>query len=149
MYSISRCKNPSYLYRPQTTLSQCSRYRPKNGSLHKLGWTYCHGTMFAPRQYLFQKDDKGMERPEMYAPSRCKNPSYLYGPQTIPSEGRRYRLEIGNVRKLGWTYRHGTIFALRQYLYQKEATGMVKPEMYSPSQCKSPSYLCLLSNYPV
>ena len=42
----------------QTTPSQCSQYRPKNGSLRKLGWTYCHGTVFAPRQYLFQKDDR-------------------------------------------------------------------------------------------
>ena len=145
--------------------------------------------MLAPRQYLYQKESTGLERPEMYAPNRCKNPSYqcgsvtlphlkgvgigpktdtcvncggpiamvpcfhqgniyikrklwawsdqkcisLFGAknpitcadrQTTPSQGGRYRPENGNLRKLGWTYRHGTVFAPRQYLYQKEATGM-------------------------
>ena len=37
--------------------------------------------------------------------------------QNTPSEGRRYRAEKGNLRTLGWTYRHGTVFAPRQYLY--------------------------------
>ena len=54
----------------QTRRSQGSRHWPENGSLLKLGWTYHHGTVFARRQYLFQKEDKGMERPEMYSPSR-------------------------------------------------------------------------------
>ena len=34
----------------QTTASQISRYRAENGNLRKLGWTYRHGTVFAPRQ---------------------------------------------------------------------------------------------------
>ena len=35
-----------------------------------------------------------------------------------------------------------------KYLYQKEATGMERPEMYSVSRCNNPTYLCGLSNYP-
>ena len=66
--------------------------------------------------------------------------------QTIPSQGRRYKVENGNLRKLGWTYRHGTVFAPRPYLYQKEATGMERPEIYSTTWCKDPSYLCGPSN---
>ena len=53
------------------------------------------------------------------------------------------------MRKLGWTYRYGTVFAPRQYLHQKEATGMESPEMYIPSRCKKPSYLCGPSKYRV
>ena len=64
----------------QTTPCQGSRYRGKNGNLHKLAWTYRHGTMFAPRQYLYQKEGTSMQRPEMYFPSRCKNSSYLCRP---------------------------------------------------------------------
>ena len=64
----------------QTTLSQGSLYRLENENLHKLGWTYRHGTVFAPRQYVYEKEDKGMERPKMYSPSRCKNLSYLCRP---------------------------------------------------------------------
>ena len=71
------------------------------------------------------------------------------GCQTTPSEGKRYRAENGNLRKLGGTYRHGTVFAPRQYLYEKEATGMERAEMYFPSWCKNRTYLCGLSNYSV
>ena len=63
----------------QTTPSERSRYRPKNGNLRKLGWTYCHGIVLAPRQYLCQKEATGMERPDMYFPTRGKKPSYLCG----------------------------------------------------------------------
>ena len=68
----------------QTSPSQGSRYRPGNGNLCKLGWTYRHGTLFAPQQYQYQKEDKGMERPEMYSSSRCKSRSYLCGPLNYP-----------------------------------------------------------------
>ena len=70
----------------------------------------------------------GMERPEMYSASRCKT---------------------GKLRKLGGTYRHGTVLAPRQYLYQKEATGMERPEMYSTSPSNNPTYLSRPSKYPV
>ena len=43
----------------QTTPSQCSLYRPENGSLRKFGWTYRHGTVFAPRQCLYSKGSYG------------------------------------------------------------------------------------------
>ena len=46
------------------------------------------------------------------------------GQKTTPSHGGRYTAENRNLRKLGWTYCHGTMFAPRQYLYAKEATGM-------------------------
>ena len=34
------------------------------------------------------------------------------------------------------------MLAPRKYLYQKEATGMERPEMYSVSRCINPTYLC-------
>ena len=73
----------------------------------------------------------------------------LVGTKTPLTCAGRYRAENGNLRKLGWTYHHGTVFAPRQYLYEKEATGMERPEMYSPSWCKNPTYLCGPSNYTV
>ena len=48
----------------QTTPSQWRRYMAENGNLRKLGRTYCHGTVFAPKQYLYQKGARGMEKPE-------------------------------------------------------------------------------------
>ena len=70
------------------------------------------------------------------------------GRQITPSRGRQYSAQYGKLRKLGGTYRHGTVFAPRQYLYQKEATGMERPEMYSASRCKNHIYLCQSLKYP-
>ena len=71
------------------------------------------------------------------------------GRQNTPSRLMRYRAKTGKLRKLGWTYRYGTVLAPRKYLYQKEATGKVRPEMYSASRCNNPTYLCGPSKYPV
>ena len=132
----------------QNTQSRLMRYRAKTGKLHKLGETYHYGTVFVPRQYFYQKEATGMERPEIYSASRCNNPTYLCGPSKYPVT-KKYRAQNGKLRKLGRTYRHGTMFAPRQYLYQKEATGMERPEMYSASLCKKHTYLCGPSKYPV
>ena len=64
------------------------------------------------------------------------SPLTCVGRQSTVCQGRQYRVGNGNLRKLGWTYRHGTVFAPRQYLHQKEATGMESPEMYFPSRWK-------------
>ena len=59
------------------------------------------------------------------------------GLQNTPSRGRQYRAQNGKFGKLGRTYGRGTVFAPRKYLYQKEATGMERPEMYSVSRCNN------------
>ena len=60
------------------------------------------------------------------------------GRQNTQSRLMRYRAKTGKLRKLGETYRFGTVFAPRQYLYKKEATGMERPEMYSARRCNNP-----------
>ena len=64
----------------KNTPSRGRQYRAQNGKFGKLGRTYGHGTVFAPRKYLHQKEAMGMERPEMYSVSRCNNHTYLCGP---------------------------------------------------------------------
>ena len=71
------------------------------------------------------------------------------GRQNTPSRGMQYRAQNGKLGKLGRKYGNGTGFALRNYLYQKEATGMERPEMHSASPCNNPTYLCGRSKYPV
>ena len=66
----------------------------------------------------------GMERPEMYSLVGAKTSVTCAGRQTTPSQLIWYRSENGNMHQLGWTYCHGTVFAPRQYVYLKEATGM-------------------------
>ena len=69
------------------------------------------------------------------------NPLTSAGRSNSPSRGRQYRAKIGKLGKLGRTYGHGTVFAPSKYLYQKEATGMERPEMYSASRWNNPTYL--------
>ena len=66
------------------------------------------------------------------------------GRQNTPSRGRQCKAQNGRLRQLGWTYRHGTVFGPRQYLYQKEATGMERPEMFSTISVQKP-YLPVLA----
>ena len=50
---------------------------------------------------------------------------------------------VGAITPLNCAGRHnGTVFAPRKYLYQKEATGMERPEIYSVSRCNNHTYLC-------
>ena len=74
---------------------------------------------------------------------------YCAGHHSTTSRGRQYRAQNGKFGKLLRTYGHGTVFAPRKYLYQKEATGMERPEMYSVSRCNNLTYLCGQSKYPV
>ena len=71
------------------------------------------------------------------------------GLQTTPSHLSQYRAENGNLRKFGSTFCHGTVFAPKHCLYQKEAIGMESPKMYSSRHCKNRTYLCGMANYPV
>ena len=79
----------------------------------------------------------------------AKTPLTCVGRQTTPSQIKRYRVDKGNLHKLGRTYCHGTVFALEEYLNEKEATDMERLEMYFPSRCKIRTHLCGMSNHPI
>ena len=49
------------------------------------------------------------------------------GQQTTPFHEPQYRAKNGNLRKSGSTFRHVTVFAPKQCLYQKEPLGMESP----------------------
>ena len=87
----------------QTAPSEGRRYRAENGNLHK--------------------KSKGIKRKlRVWRGQKCvclvgaKTPLTCGDRQTTPSHGSRCRAENLNLRKLGWNYRHGTVFASRQYL---------------------------------
>ena len=72
-----------------------------------------------------------------------------WGPETTPFQGRQYRAKNGNMRNFGPTNPHGTAFAPKQWLYQKEATGMESSKMYYHSWCRYRTYHCVAAKYPV
>ena len=67
---------------------------------------------------------------------------------TTPSHVSQQRAKNGNLRKSGSTFSHGIVFAPKQCLYQKKATGMESPKMYSFCRYKSLIFLCGTANDP-
>ena len=101
------------------------------------------GDIYIKRKLRVWRDQKYIPLVGAITPLNCA------GRHNTPSRGKQYRAQYGNVGKLGRTYCHGTVFAPRKCFYQKEATGMERPEMYSVSRCNNPTYLCGPSKYPV
>ena len=82
-------------------------------------------------------------------PVSAKTALTCAGRETTQSHVIQYRAKNGNLRKSLSTFRHGTVFAPKQYFYQKEATGIEIPKMHSSSRCKNHTYLSGTANYPV
>ena len=70
-------------------------------------------------------------------------------PQTTPYHGGYNRVQKGNMRIFGPTNPHGTAFAPKQWLYEKEAKGMESSKMNCPSRCRYHTYQCRAANYHV
>ena len=71
------------------------------------------------------------------------------GRKTTPFYGGQYWVWKGNVRNFGCTYQYGTAFPHKEFLYQKEATGMENLKMSSSSLWKNPTNLCRSANFPI
>ena len=83
----------------QNTPSRGRQYMAWNGKLPKLGRTYRHGTVLAPRKYLYQKlrawrDKKCISLVGGITPLICT------GHQNTPSQLMRYRAKTGKLHKL-------------------------------------------------
>ena len=87
---------------------------------------------------IYTKSKLRVWRDQKCIPLICAiTPLNCEGRLTIPSRGRQYRAQNEKFGKVERTYGHGTVFAQRKYLYQKEAKGMVRPEMYFVIRCKN------------
>ena len=68
----------------QITPSHVRRYMAENRNLGKSGATFRHSAAFAPKQCLYQKEARAMERPKMHSSSRCKKCTSLCGSANYP-----------------------------------------------------------------
>ena len=102
-----------------------------------------YGNIYTKRKLRVWRDQKYISLVGAITPLTC------VGRQNTPSRRRQYRAQDGKLGKFGRKYGNGTVFALRKYLYQKEATGIERQEMHSSSRCNNPTYLCGVSKYPV
>ena len=91
------------------------------------------GNIYIKRKLRVWREQKCIPLVGAITPLNCA------GRNNTPYRGRQYRAQNGKFGKLGRTYGHGTLVAPRKYLYQKEATGMERPEMYSVSRCNNPT----------
>ena len=91
------------------------------------------GNIYTKMKLRVWKDQKCIPLVGVITPLTCA------GRHNTPSRGRQYRAKNGKFGELGRTYGHGTVFGPRKHLYQKEATGMERPEMYSVSRCNNPT----------
>ena len=133
----------------QTTPFYGRWYRAKYGNLRKLGWTYHHGTVLHQENVYIKRELRVWREQKCILLVGAETSLICAVWKTSPSHVGRYRADDGNLHKLGWTYHHGTVFAPRHSFYQKEATGMESPEMYSTGLCKNPIYLWGPTNHPV
>ena len=58
-----------------------------------------------------------------------------------------YMAQNGNMRNFVPTNPHCTVFVPKQWLDEKEATGMESPNMYCPSRCRYRTYHCGEANF--
>ena len=115
-----------------------------------------HGTAFAPKQWLYQKESTGMESSKIcwsiwfrYRTYQCGATNYTVSWGLVWGPEWKYRAHIGNMRNFGPINFHCTAFAPKQWLYEKEATVMESSKMYCPSRCRYSTYQCVSANYPV
>ena len=97
------------------TPSRGRQYRAQKGKFGKLGRTYGHGTVFAPRKYTKRKlrvwrDQKCIPLVGAITPLNCA------GRHITPSRGRQYRTQNRKLHKLLRNNLHGTVLAPRKYL---------------------------------
>ena len=85
----------------------------------------------------------------MYCPSRCRHRTYQsVAAKYLVSLGVGQSLEL-KYAEFGTTNPHGKAFAPKQWLYEKEATGMESSKRYCPRRCRYRTYQCVAANYPV
>ena len=126
-----------------------SPHRTENENFRKFGAVYRHGTVFAPKQYLYQKEALEMQRTKILSLDWCKKGTNLYGASNYPHSCIAiYRADNANFRNFGASYRNGMVFAPKQYLYQKEALVMQSTKILSLGWCKKGTNLFRASNYP-
>ena len=91
------------------------------------------GNIYTKRKLRVWKDQKCILLVGAMTPHNCA------GRHNTPSRGRQYMAQNVKFGKMGRIYSHATVFTPKKYLYQKEATGMERTEMYSVSRCNNPT----------
>ena len=133
----------------QTTRFHAAPYGTVSANLRKVGASFRRGTVFAPIQSTYgrrtQKCTFFWERRTRRLSQKCnpffgaESPPRSTRLQTIRFHAAPYWTVSANLRKVGASFRRGTVFAPIQSTYEKKATGMENPKMQSLFWCRKPT----------
>ena len=136
-------------YGPVNYPVSCSAVWDRQCKLRKVGASFRRGTVFAPIQSTYEKEATGMENPKMRSLFWFRKRTSQYGPVNYPVSCSAVWDRQCKLRKVGASFRRGTVFAPIQSTYEKEATGMENPKMQSLFWCRKPTSQYAPANYPV
>ena len=142
-------ESPPRSTRLQTTRFHAAPYGTVSANLRKVGTLFRRGTVFAPIQSTYGREATGMENPKMRSLFWCRKRTSQYGPVNCPVSCSAEWDRQCKLRKVGASFRRGTVFAPIQSTYEKEATGMENPKMQSLFWCRKPTSQYAPANYPV
>ena len=111
MQSLSVCNKCTGRYWPANNPDSYTAYRAENGTLGNFEAVDHNGTVFAPKQCLYQKVAMYMENPKMQSLSRCNKRTGRYGPANNPVSFTTYKAESRNLGKFEAVDHNGTVFA--------------------------------------
>ena len=134
---------------PLTTPFKGGEYSAQNGNMRNFGPTNPHGIAFAPNKWLIKRKLQEWRVQKCISLVGADMVLTSAEPPTTPFHGVQYRAQNGNLRNFGRTNPYRTAFAPKQWLYQKEATGMNSSKMHCPSRFRYRTYQCGDANYPV
>ena len=142
-------ESPPRSTRLQTTRFHAAPYGTVSANLRKVGTLFRRGTVFAPIQSTYGREATGMENPKMRSLFWFRKRTSQYGPVNYPVSCSAVWDRQCKLRKVGASFRRGTVFAPIQSTYEKEATGMENPKMQSLFWCRKPTSQYAPANYPV
>ena len=142
-------ESPPCSTRLQTTRFHAAPYGTVSANLRKVGTLFRRGTVFAPIQSTYGREATGMENPKMRSLFWFRKRTSQYGPVNYPVSCSAVWDRQCKLRKVGASFRRGTVFAPIQSTYEKEATGMENPKMQSLFWCRKPTSQYAPANYPV
>ena len=116
MHCANRFRNRTYQCTAENYAVSLRATQGRKQKFAKIRYTKSHGTAFAPKQCLYQKQATVMENFKMYCPTRYRNRTYQCGAANYPVSWGQYRVENSNLCKFGSTYRHGTAFPQNVYI---------------------------------
>ena len=114
---------------PQTTPFH-GGYRAQNGNMRNFGPTNPHGTALHQRNGYSKRKLRAWRVQKCIALVVSDSVITTAWKQSTPFHGGEYRAQNGNMRNFGPTNPLGTALVPKQWLYEKEATGMESPKMY-------------------